>query len=75
MAGWLSIIVGRMAGANRCLREDPLWHFTVPRPFAFKYPGQVEASDLHGGVPALWPTLEEQVDQAFAGSARPSGHQ
>ena len=53
---------------SRCLREDPLWHFTAARPFTFKYPGQLEASDLHGGVPAVWPTLEEQVDQAFTGS-------
>ena len=51
---------------NRCLREDPPWHFTAARPFTFEYPGQVEASDPHGRVPAVWPTLEEQVDQAFA---------
>ena len=53
--------------------QDPLRHFTVARPFTFKYPGQVEASDLHGGVPAVRSTLEEQVDQAFAGvSGRPA---
>jgi hypothetical protein len=60
---------------TRCLPAAPLWHFTAARPFAFRYPRQVEASDLHGRVPTVRPTLEEQIDQAFAGSVRPSGHQ